>query len=78
MVSTSPEPALERAPHPPTEHLQGIVERVTFHAEFRGVGLSRNKFSFGMALIRGVRASVNDTRTPSGQMNVSVCCLRHR
>jgi exodeoxyribonuclease V alpha subunit len=45
MVSTSPEPALERAPHPPTEHLQGIVERVTFHAEDSGYTVARLKVS---------------------------------
>jgi len=34
MVKTSSDLPVERAPHLPTEHLQGIVERVTYHAEF--------------------------------------------
>src|SRR5712692_2365299 len=33
----------ERAPHPPTEHLQGIVERVTYHAEDSGYTVARLK-----------------------------------
>jgi exodeoxyribonuclease V alpha subunit len=40
-VSLSPEPTLEKAPYPPTENLQGIVERVTFHAEDSGYTVAR-------------------------------------
>ncbi len=42
-MSSSPDLALERAVHPPTEHLQGIVERVTFHAEDSGYTVARLK-----------------------------------
>src|SRR5579859_2645738 len=42
-VSSSPEPTIERAPHPPLEHLQGIVERVTYHADDSGYTVARLK-----------------------------------
>jgi exodeoxyribonuclease V alpha subunit len=41
-VSASETP-VERAPRPPTEHLQGIVERVTFHADDSGYTIARLK-----------------------------------
>jgi exodeoxyribonuclease V alpha subunit len=41
-VSASEAPT-ERAPYPPTEHLQGIVERVTYHAEDSGYTVARLK-----------------------------------
>src|SRR5436305_11931052 len=37
------EAPIERAAHPPTEHLQGIVERVTYHAEDSGYTVARLK-----------------------------------
>src|SRR5438309_2646492 len=37
------ETPVERAPRPPTEHLQGIVERVTFHADDSGYTIARLK-----------------------------------
>jgi exodeoxyribonuclease V alpha subunit len=42
-VPSFPDPAVERASHPPTEHLQGIVERVTYHAEDSGCTVARLK-----------------------------------
>jgi len=42
IVSASQAP-LEQASRPPTEHLQGIVERVTFHAEDSGYTVARLK-----------------------------------
>ena len=42
-MSSSSDPPVERAPHTPTEHLQGIVERVTFHAEDSGYTVARLK-----------------------------------
>jgi exodeoxyribonuclease V alpha subunit len=42
-VSTSPGESTNRADHPPTEHLQGIVERVTYHAEDSGYTVARLK-----------------------------------
>jgi exodeoxyribonuclease V alpha subunit len=42
-VSSSPDPPVERALHPPAEHLQGIVERVTYHAEDSGYTVARLK-----------------------------------
>ena len=41
-MSTSETP-VDRAPRPPTEHLQGIVERVTFHADDSGYTIARLK-----------------------------------
>jgi exodeoxyribonuclease V alpha subunit len=38
-----PDVPIERASHPPTEHLQGIVERVTYHAEDSGYTVARLK-----------------------------------
>ncbi len=43
MVRTSSDLPMERAPHPPPEHLQGIVERVTYHAEDSGYTVARLK-----------------------------------
>ena len=42
-MPSSPDPPVERALHPPTEHVQGIVERVTFHAEDSGYTVARFK-----------------------------------
>jgi exodeoxyribonuclease V alpha subunit len=42
-VSTSSGEQTNRAPQPPTEHLQGIVERVTYHAEDSGYTVARLK-----------------------------------
>src|SRR5258708_11586509 len=42
-VSSSPDPPVERALHRPVEHLQGIVERVTYHAEDSGYTVARLK-----------------------------------
>src|SRR5260370_41442770 len=42
-VSTSPGKPIDRTPHPPAEHLQGIVERVTYHAEDSGYTVARLK-----------------------------------
>jgi len=42
-VSSSPDPPVERALYPPAEHLQGIVERVTYHAEDSGYTVARLK-----------------------------------
>ena len=42
-MSTSPGESTNRADHPPTEHLQGIVERVTYHAEDSGYTVARLK-----------------------------------
>ncbi len=39
----SAETPAERAPRPPTEHLQGIVERVTYHADDSGYTVARLK-----------------------------------
>jgi hypothetical protein len=41
-VSASETP-VERAPRPPTEHLQGIVEQVTYHADDSGYTIARLK-----------------------------------
>jgi exodeoxyribonuclease V alpha subunit len=35
--------AVEREPRDPTEHLQGIVERVTYHSEDSGYTVARLK-----------------------------------
>jgi exodeoxyribonuclease V alpha subunit len=40
---SSTEAPTERASRPPTEHLQGIVERVTYHAEDSGYTVARLK-----------------------------------
>ena len=42
-VPSLPDPPVERTPHPPTDHLQGIVERVTYHAEDSGYTVARLK-----------------------------------
>ena len=42
-MPSSPDPPVERTPHPPTDHLQGIVERVTYHAEDSGYTVARLK-----------------------------------
>ena len=42
-MSTSPGEQTNRAPQPPAEHLQGIVERVTYHAEDSGYTVARLK-----------------------------------
>jgi exodeoxyribonuclease V alpha subunit len=42
-VSSSPGEPTNRADHPPAEHLQGIVERVTFHADDSGYTVARLK-----------------------------------
>ena len=42
-VSTSSGEQTNRAPQPPAEHLQGIVERVTYHAEDSGYTVARLK-----------------------------------
>ena len=42
-VSTAPGEQTNRAPLPPTEHLQGIIERVTYHAEDSGYAVARLK-----------------------------------
>ena len=41
-MSASEAPS-EKAAHPPTEHLQGFVERVTYHAEDSGYTVARLK-----------------------------------
>ncbi len=43
VVSSSPDEPIEQAEHHPTEHLQGIVERVTYHAEDSGYTVARLK-----------------------------------
>ncbi len=43
VVSSSSDPSVERAVHSPTESLQGIVERVTYHAEDSGYTVARLK-----------------------------------
>ncbi len=42
-MSLSPGEPTNRTPHPPAEHLQGIVERVTYHAEDSGYTVARLK-----------------------------------
>jgi len=42
-VTTSPGEPTNRTSHIPTEHLQGIVERVTYHAEDSGYTVARLK-----------------------------------
>ena len=42
-MSTSPGEQTNRAPQPPVEYLQGIVERVTYHAEDSGYTVARLK-----------------------------------
>ncbi len=42
-MPSSSDPPFERTPHTPTEHVQGIVERVTFHAEDSGYTVARLK-----------------------------------
>ena len=42
-MSTSTGEPTNRAPQPPAEHLQGIVERVTYHAEDSGYTIARLK-----------------------------------
>ena len=42
-MSSSPDPPVEQALHSPAEHVQGIVERVTFHAEDSGYTVARFK-----------------------------------
>jgi exodeoxyribonuclease V alpha subunit len=42
-VPASPNPPVERASHPPIEHLQGIVEQVTYHAEDSSYTVARLK-----------------------------------
>jgi exodeoxyribonuclease V alpha subunit len=42
-VPSSPDPFVERVPSAPLEHLQGIVERVTYHADDSGYTVARLK-----------------------------------
>ena len=42
-MSSASEAPVEQATRPPTEHLQGIVERVTYHAEDSGYTVARLK-----------------------------------
>ncbi len=42
-MSTSSSESTNRAPQPPAEHLQGIIERVTYHAEDSGYTVARLK-----------------------------------
>ena len=42
-MSSSPGEPIDRASYPPAEHLQGIVERVTYHAEDSGYTVARLK-----------------------------------
>ena len=42
-MPSSPDLPVEQALHSPAEHLQGIVERVTFHAEDSGYTVARFK-----------------------------------
>ena len=42
-MSSSPGEPIDRTPHPPAEHLQGIVERVTYHTEDSGYTVARLK-----------------------------------
>jgi exodeoxyribonuclease V alpha subunit len=42
-VSSSPSESSNRGAQPATEHLQGIVERVTYHAEDSGYTVARLK-----------------------------------
>jgi hypothetical protein len=42
-VSTSSGESTNRSPQPPAEHLQGIIERVTYHAEDSGYTVARLK-----------------------------------
>jgi exodeoxyribonuclease V alpha subunit len=44
-VSSMPDEPTNRTSHIPTEHLQGIVERVTYHAEDSGYTVARLKVS---------------------------------
>jgi exodeoxyribonuclease V alpha subunit len=50
-VPPSPDAPVEREPRPPTEHVQGIVERVTFHAEDSGYTVARLKVPSARDLI---------------------------
>ncbi len=43
VVSSSPDEPVEQVPHHPPEHLQGIVERVTYHADDSGYTVARLK-----------------------------------
>jgi exodeoxyribonuclease V alpha subunit len=45
IMSSSSDAPVERASQPPLEHLQGIVERVTYHAEDSGYTIARLKIS---------------------------------
>jgi exodeoxyribonuclease V alpha subunit len=42
-MSSSPGEPPNRADHPPAEHLQGVIERVTYHAEDSGYTVARLK-----------------------------------
>src|SRR5690348_12060153 len=42
-VSISSGEPSDRTPHPPAEHLKGIVERVTYHGEDSGYTIARLK-----------------------------------
>jgi exodeoxyribonuclease V alpha subunit len=42
-LSTSPDESVERGIPHPTEQLQGVVERVTYHAEDTGYTVARLK-----------------------------------
>ena len=42
-MSSSPGEPIDRTPQPPAEHLLGIVERVTYHAEDSGYTVARLK-----------------------------------
>jgi hypothetical protein len=44
-MSSSSDAPVKRASQPPLEHLQGIVERVTYHAEDSGYTIARLKVS---------------------------------
>jgi len=50
-VPPSPDAPVEREPRSPTEHVQGIVERVTFHVEDSGYTVARLKVPFARDLI---------------------------
>ncbi len=75
-VSSASDAPLQRETRPPTEHLQGIVERVTYHTEESGYTIARLKVASASDLITIVG---NFPSITAGQtLRLRVCIERRK
>jgi hypothetical protein len=72
-IVSLPEGDSPRADRPPVEHLQGIVERVTFHSEESGYTVLRFTVPGVRELVTVIRARVLPYRSGSLETTCALC-----